>query len=60
MNSGAGRRLLIEKSGLTAHSCEECISADVGGEDEDEDEDGDGWEGILDSDGGLCKMCVTS
>lgn len=42
MNSGAGRRLLTEKSGLTAHSCEECISADVGGEDEDEDEDGDG------------------
>lgn len=40
-----GRRFLIEKSGLTAHSCEECISADVGGEDED------GWEGILDSNG---------
>ena len=41
----AGFWFLIEKSGLTAHSCEKCISADVGGEDED------GWEGILDSRG---------
>lgn len=41
----AGRSFLIEKSGLTAHSCEKCISADVGGEDED------GREGTLDSNG---------
>lgn len=41
----AGWWFLIEKSGLTAHSCEKCINADVGGEDED------GWEEILDSNG---------
>lgn len=41
----AGWQFLMEKSGLTAHSWEKCISADVGGEDED------GWEGTLDSSG---------